>query len=292
MRIKRQISYNARLFVVAFAAVICMLPIIFIVTNSFMGAGEAAARYTSRVTPYNMLGTIVRDIHYVDMTFLPSVISTTAYRQILIEQPESLRFMWNSIILTVPIVVGQLLIAPLAAYGLERARTKHKEKLYFAYIIILLLPMQALLVPHFIAAGILGIRGYMAITLPAIFAPFGVFLVRQQMKGFNKEVLEAAKVDGANEIRIFMSIFMPNIKPTLTALGVLAFAEAWNIVDQAVVFITDRFEMPMSVHLSTGLTDNIGIVFALSTLFMIPALIVFIYGQDDLGEGLVYAGRK
>jgi multiple sugar transport system permease protein len=257
-----------------------------------MGASEAAARYTSRVTPHNVFGVISGEMHYADMTFLPTLISTLAYRQVLIEEPENLRFMWNSLILVVPIVVGQLVIAPLAAYGFERARSRHKEKLYFAYIIILLLPMQALLVPHFIAAGFLGIRSYNAIILPAIFGPFGVFLVRQQMKGFNKEILEAAKVDGANELRIFRSIVLPNIKPTLTALGVLAFAEAWNIVDQAVVFISDPFEMPMSVHLSTGLTDNIGIVFALSTLFMIPALIVFIYGQDDLGEGLVYAGRK
>ena len=291
MKIKRRISYNARLLVVTVAAVISMLPIIFIVLNSLMGAGEAAARYTSAVTPHNVFGVISGDMHYVDMTFLPTLISMSAYRQVLIEDPESLRFMWNSIMLVVPLVIGQLIIAPLAAYGFERAKAKHKDKLYFAYIIIMLLPMQALLVPHFIAAGFLGISNYMAIILPAVFAPFGVFLVRQQMKSFNKEMLEAAKVDGANELRIFVRIVMPNIKPTLTALGVLAFAEAWNIVDQAVVFIRNPFAMPMSVHLSTGLTGNIGIVFALSTLFMIPALIVFIYGQDDLGEGIGYGGK-
>ena len=196
-------------------------------------------------------------------------------------------------ILTVPVVVGQLIIAPLAAYSFEMAKAKHKDKLFFSYIIIMLLPMQALLVPHFIAANFLSINeSYLAIILPAVFAPFSVFLIRQQMKGFEKEIIEAAKVDGASELCVFLRIMLPNIKPALTALAVLAFAEAWNIVDQAVVFIKNPFSLPMSVHLSTNLSRDVGIVFALSTLFMIPALIVFLYGQEDLGEGLGYMGRK
>jgi multiple sugar transport system permease protein len=154
----------------------------------------------------------------------------------------------------------------------------------------MLLPMQALLVPHFIAANLLGINNsYLAIILPAIVAPFGVFLIRQQMRGFHKDIIEAAKIDGANELQIFLRMVLPNLKPALTALGVLTFAEAWNIVDQAVVFIRDPWQMPLSVHLSTGLSANMGIVFALSSLFMISALIIFIYGQDDLSEGIGYS---
>jgi len=230
-------------------------------------------------------------MHYVDMGFVPDLITTSAWRRIIVEDPANLRYMWNSLALAVPIVAGQLVIAPLAAYSFERAREKHKDKLYFAYIIIMLLPMQALLVPHFIAANYLGINySYLAIILPAVFAPLGVFLVRQQMKGLDKEVIEAAKVDGANELTVFLRIVLPNIRPALTALAVLAFAEAWNIVDQVVVFIRDPFALPLSVHLSTSLSGNIGIVFALSSLFMIPALIVFAYGQDDLGEGIGYSG--
>jgi len=270
-----------------------MLPIIFIIANSFMGGAEAAARYTSQITAHNWFGTINGEIHYFDMTILPGVFSMSAWRQALIESPENLRYLWNSLILAVPIVLGQLVVAPLAAYGFERAKARHKEKLYFAYIIIMLLPMQALLVPHFIAANYLRInRSPLAIILPAVFAPFGVFLVRQQMKGFKRELIEAAKLDGARELTVFRRIVIPNIKPTITVLAVLAFAEAWNIVDQAVVFIQDAHALPMSVHLSAKLTGDIGVIFALSTLFMIPALAVFVYGVDNLGDGLGYAGRK
>jgi len=290
---KKRLSYNIRLLVITASAILSILPVIFISLNSFMGTTEAAARYTSRVTPQSTFGTTSGNMHYVDMGLVPDLISTSAWRQILAEDPVYLRYMWNSLILAAPIVLGQLIIAPLAAYAFDRAKDKHKDKLFFAYIIIMLLPMQALLVPHFIAANILGINySYLAIILPAVFAPLGVFLVRQQMKGFDKEIIEAAKVDGANELTVFLRVVLPNLKPALTALAVLAFAEAWNIVDQAVVFIRDPFAMPMSVYLSTNLSGNVGIVFALSTLFMIPALVIFIYGQDDLGEGFGYSIGK
>jgi multiple sugar transport system permease protein len=293
MKIKKHISYNSRLLIIIISAALSLAPVVFMITNSFMGAGEAAARYTSQIIPENILGTTDGRMHYMDVGFLPYLLSTTAWRQILIEDPSHYRFLVNSIILVVPIVLGQLVIAPLAAYSFERARIKHKDKLYFLYIIIMLLPMQALLVPHFIAANFMGIGdNYMAIILPAIFAPLGVFLIRQQLKGFEKEILEAAAIDGASEFRIFLLVVLPNIKPALIALTVLAFAEAWNIIDQAIVFIRGRYELPMSAYLSVGQFQNIGMVFALSTLFMIPALIIFIYGQDHLNEGIGYSGIK
>ena len=280
-RIKsKRLSYNSRLLIIAVSAVLSILPAVFVFSNSFMGATEAAARYTSLVTPHSSLGSISGGMHYMEMGFLPEFLSISGWREAIIEQPANLRYVINSMILTVPVVIGQLIIAPLAAYSFERAKGKHKDMLFFTYIIVMLLPMQALLVPHFIAANYLGINeSYLAIILPAVFAPFSVFLIRQQMKGFEKEIIEAAKVDGASELCIFLKIMLPNIKPALTALAVLAFAEAWNVVDQAVVFIKNPFSLPMSVHLSVNLTGNIGIAFTLSSLFMIPALIVDVYGE-------------
>ena len=284
---KKRISYNIRLLIVLFCAFIVLLPVIFIIINSFMSSGEAIARYSSSVTPYNMLGVIDyrMRMHYVELTLLPDVISFSAYDRILLRDPTHLRFLWNSIILVVPIVLGQLVIAPLAAYGFERTKSKHKDKLYFLYVITLLLPMQALLVPHFIIANFFGFN-YLAIILPAVFGAFGVFLVRQQMRDFEVELIEAAKVDGASEFKAFYRIVIPCLRPTMTALAVLAFAEAWNIVDQAVVFIRDSYQMPLSTHLSVAVTGDIGVIFALSTIFMLPALIIFIYGQDSLSEGI------
>ena len=258
-----------------------------------MSATEVGARYSAGITAYNIHGMTVGNIHYVEMTFIPDVITFSAFREVLLENPTHLRFFWNSVILVVPIVAGQLIIAPLAAYGFEQAKAKHKEKLFFAYIITMLMPLQALIVPHFITARFMGIeRGYLPIILPAVFGAFGVFLIRQQMRIFEKGMLEAARVDGASELKIYMHIVLPNIKPTIAALMVLAFSEAWNIVDQAIVFIRDFFQMPMATYLTVGFTGNLGLIFALSSLFMIPALIVFICGQDHLQTSLDYRGGK
>jgi len=293
MRLRR-LTYRARLCIVAASAVISLLPVAFIFLNSFMSSTESEMRYTSRVTPHSSLGLTSGSMHYVEMTFVPDLLSLSGYRQVLLQDPTHLRFLWNSLILAVPIIAGTLVISPLAAYGFERVRTKHKEKLFFAYILTMMLPMQVLLVPHFLAANFLGIsRNYLAIILPAIFAPFGVFLIRQQMKGFDKSVIEAAKIDGASEFQIFKSIVLPNLKPTMTALMVLAFSEVWNLVDQAVVFIHETRHLPLSVHLSAVSSDSmVSVAFALSSLFMIPALIVFIYGQDNLAEGIGYTSFK
>ena len=289
----RGLSYNTRLAIVAVSAFLFVIPIIFIISNSFMSVAEAGARYTSQVTLHNAWGLTNQGIHMMEATFLPDVVTFSAYEYVLLNSPGHLRVLWNSIILVVPIVLGQLVIGPLAAYGFERSRHKHKEKLFFLYIITMLMPLQALLVPHFIVARFFGFDGnYLAIILPAIFGPFGVFLIRQYMKSFEKSMLEAASMDGASEMQIFLKIVLPNIKPALTALLVLAFADAWNIVDQVVVFIQDTHLLPMSVYLSNHFIGNIGIVFALSTIFMLPALIVFLYGQDSLGDGIKYSGIR
>ncbi|MCL2222553.1 MAG: carbohydrate ABC transporter permease [Oscillospiraceae bacterium] len=291
---KKRLSYRFRLAIVVFSAIICVLPVLFIVLNSLMSADEAASRYTSRVTPVTALGLTDGNLHYVEATLIPDLLTLSGFRDILMHDPTNLRFLWNSLILAVPIVVGTLIISPMAAYAFERLRAKHKEKLFFAYIITMMLPMQALLVPHFIAANFLGITdNYLAIILPAIFAPFGVFLIRQQMKSFDKATIEAAKIDGANELQIFTSIVLPNLKPTMTALMVLSFSEVWNLVDQAVVFIREVRFMPLATQLSIAYSDGmISTVFAISTVFMIPALIVFIYGQDNLAEGVGYTSFR
>ena len=285
--LKKRLSYGICLSVIAVVAGINLLPALFVFTNSFMSNLEAESRYTSIITAYNTFGMSNGSMHYMEWGFLPEVLTFSGLKHILLDNPIYLRFIWNSIILTIPIVAGQLAIAPLAAYGFELVRTRFKESLFFAYIVIMLMPLQATLVPNYIAARVFGIDGsYWSIIPPSVFSPFGVFLLRQQMKGFDRQMIEAARIDGASELKAFFKVVLPNLRPSMIALTVLAFAESWNIVDQAIVFIKTDYAMPMSVYLSKAVSGDIGTVFSLSTLFMIPALIVFIYGQDYLAEGI------
>ena len=107
-------------------------------------------------------------------------------------------------------------------------------------MIVMLMPLQLTLVPNYLVANWLGIQNSsLAIILPAMFQPLGVFLIRQQIQDFPQETLEAARLDGASEYRIYRSIVKPNLSSAIAAALILIFIDNWNIVDQAVIFLRE-----------------------------------------------------
>lgn len=275
------------------SALVALFPIVFTVASSFMSGPEIAGRYTAEITAENAGDFISSGIHFVRFGLIPEQPTLSQYEELLLNSPDYLRMFWNSVILVVPVLAGQCLLAPLAAFGLESIRWKYKEAIYFGYIIVMLMPTQILLVPNFIVAGWLGIReNYLAIILPALFHPLGVFLVRQQLKNFPKECLEAAQLDGAGAYQAYRYIVRPNLTSVVAALAVLFFADNWNIVDQAVVFLKNTYDNPLSVYLGEVVTGDPGMFFAVSVFYLIPALVVFFLGQDYLAEGIALSGVK
>ncbi len=211
----------------------------------------------------------------------------------LVMNPVYLRLIWNSVALLLPILAGQFLIAPLAAYGFCQWRWKYKEGLFFVYMIVMLMPMQLTLVPHYLVTGWLGIRhSWWAIILPAMFHPLGVFLIRQQIKDFPEECLEAARLDGAGEFQIYRRIMYPNMTGVISAMLILLFVDNWNIVDQAVVFIEESYKFPMSVYLSQLLDGEAVVYYAASVIYMLPALFAFLMAKEYLIEGISMSGVK
>lgn len=285
MKKKRKIFLS---IIMLLCAVTTLLPVIFVFTNSFMSAGEINSRYAKEE--------IVNEepvIHYVEISFIPKTFTLDQYKRLFFTDPNHLRFFWNSVILIVPILVGQCVISPMAAYGFEYMNWKYKEVLFFFYIVIMLLPLQLLMVPNFVVAGWLGIReSYLGIILPAMFHPLGVFLIRQQIKGFPKEALEAARLDGAGEFQVFRQVVRPNMSSVIASLAILLFADNWNMIDQALVFIDDYYSQPMSVLLTEIADLNPQIFFVVSCFFMTPAVIVFLYGKDELIEGISLSSLK
>jgi multiple sugar transport system permease protein len=278
---------------IAALGLLMLLPVLFIFANSLMSGTEIIHRYTNLITPYNWFALNDGTQHFVEMGLLPRYMTFREYYYILFQNPTYLRLFWNSVLIVVPIVLGQCLISFPAAYAFEQMRWRFKEALYFIYIIVMLMPLQVLLVPNFIVADFLNINhSYLAIILPAAVNPFGVFLIRQQLKGFPKECMEAARLDGASEWKLVRSIVAPNFKSTVSALAILTFAEYWNVVDQAVVFIRSVYKEPISVYLSSVATGDTGRVFALSCFYMIPAILIFLYGQDHIIKGIALSGVK
>lgn len=278
---------------VLLSALVAVFPIIFILANSFMGDSEIISRYSAEITELNASDFSSNNIHFVRFGFFPEQPTLAQYKKLLLESPQYLRMFWNSVLLVAPVLLGQCLLAPLAAYGLENIRWRYKEAIYFMYIIVMLMPTQILLVPNFIVAGWLNIRdSYLAIILPAMFHPLGVFFIRQQLKNFPKECIEAAELDGAGAFKAYLHIVRPNLSSVVAALLVLLFADNWNIVDQAVVFIQKTYDNPLSVYLSNVVDNAPEMFFAVSVFYLIPALIVFLLGQDYLIEGITLSSVK
>lgn len=187
-------------------AVLFLMPIILTITNSFMSASEISANY-GQVFATTDTGGKVYISEKVNLKFIPDMVSFSQYITVLLKSPEYLFKFWNSVILVVPIVAFQLLVAMGAAYGFTRYRGRIKEIIFFIYIILMLMPYQVTLVPNYLVADWLHtLNTNWAIWLPGIFSPFAVYLLTKYMRRIPVSVMEAAQIDGAGEWQIFRKI--------------------------------------------------------------------------------------
>ena len=269
---------------------IFVMPIVFTICNSFMSGTEISANY-GMVFETSDTGAKKFISDTVNLKFIPDMVSFSQYITLLFKSPDYLLKFWNSVILVVPIVVFQLVVACLAAYGFSRYRGRIREIIFFAYIILMLMPYQVTLVPNFLVNKWLNILDTnWAIWLPGIFSPYAVFLMTKYMRRIPKAMLEAAKIDGAGEWQIFTHICMPLCKGALCSVAILIFIDFWNMVEQPLIMLTEEQMHPLSVFLSKINTGEIGLAFAVATIYMVPTLLVFLYGEEYLVEGITYQG--
>ena len=272
-------------------AILYVIPIIFTICNSFMAESEIAANYGKIFESVTGKGSSRYISETVHLKFIPDMVSFKQYFTVLFNSPDYLLKFWNSVILVIPIVIFQMGIALLASYGFARYRGRLREIIFFAYIILMLMPYQVTLVPNFFVSEWLGIiDSNWAIWLPGIFSPFAVFLLTKCMRRIPVGIIEAAKIDGAGEFKIFTQICIPLCKSAIASVCILLFIDYWNMVEQPLVLLSDSDMHPLSVFLSKINQGEIGIAFAVATIYMIPTLLVFQYGEEYLVEGITYQG--
>ncbi len=287
---KAAVRRGVAALVAAFFAILFLMPIVLTVTNSFMSSSEIASNY-GQVFATNDTGGKVYIAEKVNLKFIPDMVSFSQYATVLFKSPDYLFKFWNSVILVVPIVGFQLIVAMLAAYGFTRFRGRLKEIIFFIYIILMLMPYQVTLVPNFLVADWLEILDTRwAIWLPGIFSPFAVYLLTKFMRRIPQSVIEAAQIDGAGEWQIFRRICMPLCKGCVCSVAILIFIDYWNMVEQPLILLSDEAMHPLSVFLSKIKNGEIGLAFAVATIYMVPTLLVFLYGEDYLVEGITYQG--
>jgi len=252
---------------------------------------EIGLAYTSKRSVFDLIdGEYTK---FAKIRLIPETATLSQYAQVLFFQPSFLILLLNSVKLTAPVIAGNTAVSLMCAYGFVTWRWRYKEAVFFAYIVVMLLPLQAVLVPNYIIADALGITdSYLAIILPGVFAPFGTFILRQSMKNIPEAYFEAARIDGAGEWYIFTRIAAPQAKPGIAALAMLVFVEYWNLVEQSVVFIKEYYREPLSVYLSRIADGNAALIFAASCVYMFLPLWFLTIGQENLEKGIELSGIK
>ncbi len=260
-----------------------LLPTVLTITNSFMSESEIRSNY-GMIFSTTTGGFVSKK---VNLKFIPDKVTLSQYITGLLRSPDYLLKFWNSVILVVPIVIFQVGLASVTAYSFTRWRGRIRSGIFFLYVILMLMPYQVTLVPNYLVSDWLGILNTRwSIILPGIFAPFSVFLLTKFMRRIPYSLIEAAKVDGAGEWAIFTKICLPQCRSALYSIAILVFIDYWNMVEQPIILLEDAEQQPLSVFLSSINSGEIGLAFAMATIYMVPSLLLFLHGEEYLVEGI------
>ncbi len=291
MKKSRQLPQLALTVILGFIALLMSVPLLLTFTNSLMTETEIGLNYglIGQMTDVSVGG----NTHFVNLKLLPDWLSFGQYREVLIMNSKFLRMFWNSVGMVVPIIAGQTGVASLAAYAFAKLRFRGRDKLFLVYLLTMLMPFQVTLVPNYLVASTLGLMNKeAAIILPGIFGAFGVFMLRQFMAHIPGAYAEAAKIDGAGEWTVYRHIVIPLAKPGLAALAVLLFVDYWNMIEQPLLFLQDSFKQPLSLYLARIASEERGVGFAASVLYMTPMLLLFFYAESYFIQGVQLSGIK
>ncbi len=282
-------SNDVWLAVLLVLALLFLYPLAVTVAGSVMPEEEILQRYGTALGD--------RTKTYMDETIIPTLLPDQLtgenYRELFSADSTLLPRLGNSLRYTLPITLLQLVITALAAYGFSRYQGPLCKSLFFLYTVLMLLPYQAALVPNYLVSKWLGIFDTpWAIWLPGIFSPFGVFLLTKYMGRIPRQCIEAARLDGAGEWAIFTKICLPQCRSILVTIGLLTFFDNWNMVEQPMVLLETKEKLPLSLYLSAMNRDSFGLSFAAAAVYMVPCLLLFLWGRKHLEEGVVTGELK
>lgn len=207
-----------------------------------------------------------------------------------------LRYFWNSTFVTVVATLITLVVNAMAAFALSKYKFKGRDAMVLVIIATLLIPPTVILVPLFITVSKLGmLNSLWGVIIPAVATPTGVFLLRQYMLTIPDELLEAARMDGASEWKIFWRIMLPLSLPALSVLAILSVMWRWNDFMWPLIVLTQSEVFTLQLGLSTfkgELNDNMHYLLAMTVLTLLPVTLVFVFLQKHITTGIANTGLK
>ena len=265
-------------------AMLVLLPILLLLSGSLMDTWELGGYISPAFTGGS---------DFVSWKFLPDYPSFAGYGKLLFETPQFFVLFWNSMKLVVCILAGQLFVAVPAAWGFAVYQVRGSRALFALYVVLMLLPFQVTMLSSYLVLDRLFLLNtHRAIILPAVFSTFPIFLSYGGFRQIPVQLLEAARIDGAGELTIFLKMGLPLGKSGLLSAIVLGFLEYWNLMEQPLAFLEDKALWPLSLYLPEISWTQAGFALCASFITLIPAAFVFVMGQDYLEQGIIYSGLK
>ena len=267
---------RAILVVMAILGVLMLLPFAWLFSMSFRPPGDA----------YKM-----------PPSFLPPTLDFKNYWAVLNSSVPFLQIYWNSVEVAVLVTLGQLVTCTLAAFAFARLKFPGRDSIFFVMLIGLMFPAQVTIIPIYLGFAKVGLLNRpIGLTLMYLTSSFGVFLVRQFVRSQPKELEEAALMDGANYFKIFYQISLPQLRPCLSALGIITFTQTWNYYFQARVLLEPQQAMtlPIAMDLLRGYlaSGNLSVVMAAMSMAVLPVILIFLLAQKLVIEGVTMSGIK
>ncbi|AFG34928.1 carbohydrate ABC transporter membrane protein 2, CUT1 family [Fervidobacterium pennivorans DSM 9078] len=267
-------------FLVPFAAFMS-IPLIFIFSNAFK--------------PYNELFAFPPRIFVRHPTLQNFKALFSAMTQSGI--PVS-RYLFNSVIIAVSVVTLSIFISTAAGYVLSKKNFKYKKLLFEINTLALMFVPTAVSIPRYIIVAKLGlVDNFLAHILPMLAMPVGLFLVKQFIDQIPDSLIEAAKIDGANDWFIYLKIILPLTKPAVATVAILAFQSAWNSMEASLIYINNESLKNFAYYMSTlsgnaGTVAGAGIAAAAAAIMFLPNLIIFMFTQSKVMNTMAHSGIK
>ncbi|MFC6315356.1 carbohydrate ABC transporter permease [Lapidilactobacillus achengensis] len=269
--VKRIIPY----IIISLIAVIFVMPLLWMVNTSLKSSTEVFSTTSG---------------------FFPKVPQWSNYVKIFQRMKIAL-YLKNTLITSVLPTLGQLLAAPMTAYAISLVNWRGKKILFPLILLTMMIPGQVTQIPLFgIWSHLNMINTFVPLVLPAFFgSAYNIFLLRQFMMGLPKSLIEAAKIDGAGQLRILYQIIYPLCKPVLITIGLMTFMGCWNDLMTPLIYLFDSDKLTLAVALQRFLSDankEWELLMAASTVFTVPVIVMFFFGQKYFIDGIVTSGLK
>ena len=264
----------SRVTVLTTMAILILVPIVWTVLSSFKTPSELAQRPPS---------------------VLPESFSLDNYTT-AIQSFNFLTYLRNSVIVVVGATLLTLVINSMAAYALAKYNFRGRNFLFLITLATIMIPLQVILIPVYQVTASLGLVNTLwGLIIPTAATPTGVFLLRQYMLTIPDELIEAARMDGASEFRVFRSVVLPVCRPALAVVAIFSVVWRWNDFLWPLVIAQDEsvYTLPVAIARFAGQQSvPFNLILAMSVVSMVPVIVVFLFAQKQIVKGIATTGLK